>query len=430
MRILFLGINYAPEEIGTALYSTGLCEDLASLGHSVRAIVGQPYYPQWRIFPGYEGLWKRTVENGVDITRCPLYVPAAPSGIKRLIHHGSFALSAFLPIFRAAADFEPDLVLTVAPSLVSAPLASAAARFARARSWLHIQDFEVETAFATGLLDETGPLARLARAFEHRVVRGFEQISSISPEMCRKLETFGIPATRIREFRNWAEVDRIRPLSHVSPYREEWRITAPHVALYSGNIANKQGIEIVIGAARRLAHRRDLVFVICGQGLNKANLEREAAGLGNILFRDLQPAERLGELLGLATVHLLPQKADAADLVLPSKLTNMLASGRPVVATAAPGTGLAREIGACGLLTSPGSEAQFAAAIERLLDDPTSRASMGDAARQRAVEVWRRERIIAQVERNMRELCASGELPAMASNARASAQDQRSAQSL
>ena len=96
-----------------------------------------------------------------------------------------------------------------------------------------------------------------------------------------------------------------------------------HVALYSGNIANKQGLETVIEAARQLAHRDDIVFVIAGEGPNRVALQKLAAGLGNVQFRDLQPAERMADFLSLASVHLLPQIVGAADLVLPSKLTNM-----------------------------------------------------------------------------------------------------------
>ncbi|HET8612497.1 MAG TPA: glycosyltransferase, partial [Sphingomonas sp.] len=106
--------------------------------------------------------------------------------------------------------------------------------------------------------------------------------------------------------------------------------------------------------------------------------------------------ERLGELLGLADVHLLPQIVGAADLVLPSKLTNMLASGRPVVATAAPGTGLADEVEGCGIVTPPGDAAAFAAAIERLIDDPGERARLGRAARTRAEERWSRAGVLGR----------------------------------
>ncbi|HZF46892.1 MAG TPA: glycosyltransferase, partial [Sphingomonadaceae bacterium] len=174
----------------------------------------------------------------------------------------------------------------------------------------------------------------------------------------------------------------------------EWNITTPHVALYSGNIANKQGIELVIEAARLLQSRDDLTFVICGEGPNRARLEAEAAALPNMRLHDLQPRERLGELLGMATVHLLPQLAGAADLVLPSKLTNMLASGRPVVATADPGTGLADEVDGVGMVTPPGDAAAFAGAIASLVDDPESAARLGKAARERAEQRWSRKAIL------------------------------------
>jgi colanic acid biosynthesis glycosyl transferase WcaI len=57
-----------------------------------------------------------------------------------------------------------------------------------------------------------------------------------------------------------------------------------------------------------------------------------------VQFLPLQPLRRLSDLLALADIHLLPQRADAADLVMPSKLGGMLASARPVVTTAAAST--------------------------------------------------------------------------------------------
>ncbi len=388
MKLLVLGLNYAPEKVGIAVYTTGMAEALAEAGHEVRVIAGQPYYPAWRsIRPHRAWTFSRRRENGVAITRIPHYIPRNPTGARRLVHHFSFALASLVPALWQGLVFRPQLVIAVAPSLVAAPVARLAALACGARAWLHVQDFEVEAAFATGLIDGAGPLARLARRFE-RVMRTFHRVSAISPEMCRRLVEKGVDPARVVEFRNWADLDAVKPLATPSPYRAEWGIATPHVALYSGNIANKQGIGIVLAAARRLAHRKDLTFVVCGEGPNRGALEAEAAGLANIHFRDLQPAERLGELMGLATVHLLPQLAGAADLVLPSKLTNMLASGRPVVATAAAGTGLYREVEGCGLVVAPGDEIGFAEAIERLIDDPEAHKLMALAARARAEERW------------------------------------------
>ena len=96
-------------------------------------------------------------------------------------------------------------------------------------------------------------------------------------------------------------------------------------------------------------------------------------------FLDLQPVERLGDLLGLADIHLLPQRADAADLVMPSKLTGMLSSGRPVVAGARPETELGQVVAQCGIAVAPDDASAFAAAVAALAAQPDLRARTGPA---------------------------------------------------
>ena len=406
-RILILGLNYAPEIVGVGVYTAGLAEALAAEGHAVRVIAGQPYYPGWRVQAAYR--WRgftQRVENGVRVLRVPHYIPVQQSGGRRVAQHTSFALAALLPALLAGIAFRPDLVLTVAPSTIAAPVARFAALLAGAQSWLHVQDLEVETAFATKLLPSRGWVGRLALWFEVAVLRSFSRVSAISPEMCRRLVAKGVPRQRVVEFRNWTDTGSVRPLAGTSPYRAEWGIETAHVALYAGNIANKQGIDIVLEAARRLAKRQDLTFVICGEGPNRRPLEARAAGLANVRFFDLQPRERLNELMGLATIHLLPQIAGASDLVLPSKLTNMLASGRPVVATAPSRSGLAREVTGCGVVVEPGDADAFAAAIVGLMEDKAAWSAAATAARERAEERWSKEVVLG---RFMEEVARLGE---------------------
>ncbi|MFC7292949.1 WcaI family glycosyltransferase [Hirschia litorea] len=390
MKILILGLNYAPEKVGIAVYTTGMAEALVEKGHDVRVVAGRPYYPGWKIMDGHTGwTYKKSTENGVKVTRCPHYVPKNPSGLKRILHHFSFRIWSFFPMLKAALFWKPDIVLAVAPSLIAAPVATFVAKLCGAKTWLHVQDFEVEAAFATGLLKGESSIGRLARGFENKAIQNFDKVSSISPQMCAKLiKEKGVPEDAVYEFRNWADVDVIKPLDRPSKYREEWNITTEHVALYSGNIANKQGIKIIVQAAKQLAHRKDLTFVICGEGPNRKNLRQAAEGLDNIKFFDLQPKENLNELMNLATIHMLPQIKGAADLVLPSKLTNMLASGRPVVATTMGNTGLANEIFKCGIITEPENVAEFVVALEQLLNDKIQYADFAKSARLRAEETW------------------------------------------
>jgi colanic acid biosynthesis glycosyl transferase WcaI len=407
MNVLILGLNYAPEPVGIGPYTSGMAEWLAAQGHSVTVVCAKPYYPSWRVDPAFAGAGvRRSEERGVRVVRVPIYVPAEPNGRRRLMHHASFALRAQPIMFAEARRRKPDVVIGIAPSLISTLAARSTARLSSAKLWLHVQDFEVEAAFATGLLSEAGLGARTARGFETWSLDA-DRISTISPQMCAKLLERGIAPEKVIEFRNWANIDQVLPLAHPSLYRAEWKVERPHVALYSGNIANKQGIEIVLEAARLLQHRRDLLFVVCGNGPNRTRLTAAAADLDNVQFHDLQPAERLSDLLGLASVHLLPQIAGAADLVLPSKLTNMLASGRPVIATALGGTGLAQEVQGCGLVTTPGDAVAFGGAITSLLDGGDQRQKFGAAARRRAEERWAKAPILARFEGQLRECAAA-----------------------
>ncbi|MCC6925500.1 WcaI family glycosyltransferase [Novosphingobium sp.] len=399
-RVLIVGINYAPEPVGIGPYTQGLAEALVAAGAQVEAVVAKPYYPQWRTMAGYAGGgWRRAQEQGVDLVRCPIYVPAEPSGLKRIIHLASFALSALPFALRAALrrrGERPELVVVLAPALLSVVTAWLAARIAGARLWIHVQDFEVEAALATGLMSGGSWPARLARWLEARLLGLGDRVSTISPQMCAKLRDKGIAAERVFEMRNWSDARFAPDPAGAAAIRAEWGLGARKVALYSGNIARKQGIEILVEAARQLQEREDIAFVICGEGPNRAELERLAAGLGNVQLHDLQPAERMGAMLTMADLHLLPQIAGAADLVLPSKLTNMLASGRPVVATTEPGTGLYAEVDGCGTITPPGDAAALATAVAELADNPALRESVGRMASQRAAERWSKDAIIAR----------------------------------
>ena len=378
--VLILGLNYAPEAIGIGPYTAGLAERFAAAGHRVQVICGRPYYPQWRTHKGYRGWWNVKRENDVEVVRCPHYVPRRPSGLRRILHHASFALASLVPMLRAAIE-RPAVVIAVVPSLLAAPLAWFAARLSGAELWLHVQDFEVDAAVATGLVRRESPIAKFALATERSLLRRAELVTAISPQMCHRLAGKGVMQDRIAELRNWANhLDTIAAASG-EVLRGAWGLEGRFVALYSGNIANKQGLEIVVEAARILAGDARFAFVVCGEGPNRAQLEALAAGLANVSFHGLQPDERFAQMMRMADCHLLPQLGDAADLVLPSKLANMLASARPVIATAAPGTGIAREIEGCGLAVPPGDATALAQAVLTLADDAPLSARQPAASR-------------------------------------------------
>jgi colanic acid biosynthesis glycosyl transferase WcaI len=187
--------------------------------------------------------------------------------------------------------------------------------------------------------------------------------------MAERLAQKVVPSDRIAIVRNWVDLDHIKPLEGVSPYRKELGVGASdRVVLYSGNIGAKQGLNDVIAAASLLAARSDIKFLIAGEGPAKKELVERAAALPNVGFLPFQPYARLSDFLGVADIHILPQAADAADLVLPSKLGGMLASGRRIVVTAAPETELAEFLRGAAIIVPPANAAALAEAIVVAVD--------------------------------------------------------------
>ncbi len=381
MKILIYSANFAPEPTGIGKYSGEMAEWLAAHGHTVRVVCSLPYYPRWKLDPAYaKRAFRRDSWRRATVWRAPIWVPADPTGTKRVLHLLSFALCS-LPLMVRQIFWRPDLVVTVAPAFVCAPTGWLVARLAGAMAWLHLQDFEVDLAFNMGMLRNNLARAVVLR-LERFILRRFDQVSSISDRMVQLLQRKGVERRRTQYFPNWVDAARITPDLRGDGFREELAIRADSiVVLFSGSMGEKQGLMAIPAVAALLAARKDIVFVVSGDGVMKPSLRKAASSLPNVRFLPLQPIERLGELLCLGDVHLLPQNADATDLVLPSKLSGMLASGRPVITMSKSGTELHAVVSQCGLVVAPGDMPALAAAIVRLADDRATRVELGQRAR-------------------------------------------------
>ncbi|MDP2322879.1 MAG: glycosyltransferase, partial [Gammaproteobacteria bacterium] len=224
----------------------------------------------------------------------------------------------------------------------------------------------------------------------------------ISRSMLERLSDKGIPEDKLMLLPNWFHTEQIRPDTRLTEFRFEWGMDENQVvALYAGSIGEKQGMGVLLEAVAELEGEKMVKFVVCSEGPAFLRLKAKYGHLSNVIWRDLVPPERLNDLLVSADIHLLPQRADAADLVMPSKLTGMLASGRPVLATAVPGTQLADVVEGRGLVMPPGDVAALVAGIRRLAGDADMRLRFGRSARDYAVEHLDREKILGSFERKL-----------------------------
>ena len=404
MKILVYGINYAPELTGIGKYTAEMAETLTEKGHAVRVVCAPPYYPEWRIANGYPALRYSTQRyNGVVLWRAPLWVPSRPNGVRRIAHVASFALSS-LPVMLRHAIWRPDVIICIVPSLLNAPAAWLVARLTGAHAWIHIQDYEVDTAFSAGMF-EGSPLKRAVLAGERMLLERFDTVSTISRKMIEHAMHKGIHPRKLVHFPNWADTHSIYPLKRPSELRSAMYISpAATVVLYSGYMGAKQGLDVLADAAQRLVLRNNAVFVFCGNGPARAELLIRCAGLSNCRFLELQPTSRLNELLNLADIHVLPQLANAADLVMPSKLTGMFASGRPVIAMASLGAELHDVVASRGIVVPPGDSETLASTIDALATNAAERARLGQAGRKFAEAVLSRDAVLKELDARLRAL--------------------------
>jgi colanic acid biosynthesis glycosyl transferase WcaI len=410
MRILIYSLNFHPELTGIGKYSGELAEWLAKKNHEVRVITAPPYYPNWKIGDGYKSwVWRFERLSKVSIWRCPVWIPARPSGTKRILHLLSFAFSS-IPIALLQIFWRPNVVLVVEPPLFAAPLALFLAKICRSNSILHIQDYEIDAAFELGMLKGV-KLKNFVLHLESALMRNFDVVSTISNSMLSKAKSKKVDSKKLLIFPNWVDVtafDISISDEERLAYREHLGIPQDNIiALYSGNMGAKQGLESLAELAIMCNSNSNLdsvFFVFCGSGVGRDMLFERTRNLKNVKFLDLQPADLLPKFFNMIDIHLLPQRAGVADLVMPSKLTGMLASGRPVLASANAGTELANVLDGLGVVVEPGNLKALFDEFMKLCGDSGLRSRLGVAGRTYAQKNLDREKLLFEFEKYLLKL--------------------------
>ena len=348
MKILIYGINFSPELIGIGKYTGEMGVWLGQQGHEVRIITAPPYYPNWRVWKNFsKWFYNRKVNDGAVVWRCPLFVPPQPKTLLRILHLVSFAVTS-MPILIGQVFWRPNLVFLVAPTLFCAPGALLLAKLVAAKSILHIQDYETDALFGLNLTSDRPRvmlLKNLAFSIESLMLRNFDLVSTISDGMMQRARDKGVALKCLRYLPNWSELDRFYSAKPSVKLLDQLGVGSDKkIVLYSGNMGEKQGLENVILAAQQLQKIKNLVFLLVGDGGSKNRLMGMATDLrlSNLMFAPLQSYENLPALLASAHIHLVVQKRGAADAVLPSKLTNILAVGGNALITADASTTLGK----------------------------------------------------------------------------------------
>lgn len=408
MRVLLVAINYAPEPTGIAPYVAGLARGLAAAGHDVHVLTGVPHYPQWRNIADFRGLTRHEVIDGVPVTRVRHFIPRGGIGWRRALMEVTFGVRLI-----AARWGAPDVVLTVSPALLSCGMALLKARVLRRRPVTVLWSQDLYSRGLAEMGDGAPGVVRIGNFLEGGIYRGADHVIAIG-ESFRELITadFGVPVARTSVYQNWSHVPPAATGSNAL-LRQRLGWIGRRVALHAGNMGKKQGLEVVVAAARWAeAQGSELLFVLLGDGSERPALERAAAGCHNLQFIDPLPDEDFRGALAAADVLLLTERPGVAEMALPSKLTTYFQAGKPVVAAVGAHGSAARLVAAAGAgtIVPPDSAQGLIDGVLGMLGDPDAAHRCGDSARRYAEAHLQSAATVGALVTHLAELTRSAEV--------------------
>jgi colanic acid biosynthesis glycosyl transferase WcaI len=385
MKLVVICPHFAPDTAPTGVVMTRLVHELAERGHELHVVTALPWYRDHRIEPGWTGaLGRREHVPWGTVTR----VHPFPGGDRSHLARRALGFAGFSTLALAAAALtgarggrrvDGILAMSPPPTLGIAGWLVHLAR--RGPLVFNVQDVWPDAAERTGAIANRRIL-EAARWVERASYKASGAVTVLSEDLRRNIVAKLPPNDhgKVRVVPNFVDTDAIRPGERTTAYRRELGIGAEPVVMYAGNVGLSQSLDMLIDAALALP---DVTFVINGGGAALADLQRRATGLANVRFAPYQPADRLGDVLASADIHVVPLRAGLAAVSVPSKTYSILAAGRPIVAAIDAGTEVPRILAESGggVAVAPGDVSAFVEAIRALLRDSAGMARMGRAAR-------------------------------------------------
>lgn len=379
MRILFLSHYFAPEGNAPATRVHGLTRRWVRDGHDVTVVTCAPNVPSGVVYEGYRNRWRqREKTEGVDVVRVWTWMAPNAGTVRRILNYLSYMVTATLAGLRGP---RPDVVIATSPQFFCGWAGVFVSRLRRRPLVLEVRDLWPESIVAVGAMRDSR-IIRSLEWLERRLYAVADEVVTVGEGYRRGLEARGVPSQRITVVPNGVDLSIFRPDVDGAAVRREYGLGERFVCAYVGTIGMGCGLDVVLRAAQRLRElgREDIAFLLVGDGAVREDLERRAkeAQLHNVIFTGRQPKARMPEFLAASDVCLVHLIREALfETVLPSKIFEAAATGRPIVlGVAGDAADLVRSSEA-GLCIEPENEGEFVEALTKLAGDRSLARDLG-----------------------------------------------------
>lgn len=379
MRVLLITHWYKPVK-SPVKRMVRIAEHLAKK-NNVTVVTSLPSYPTGILPKEYRGkLWDISFENNVKIIRV-WDMPTANMGLlKRILNHVMFFIAASLAVF----VLEPfDLIIVSSPSFPSVLSGILAKVISSGKFIFDVRDLWPDSAFELGY-KVNRYLKKFLKKLELFYYRKADGIFTATDEIRRTIINHGINQNKVVTLVNTVDVNAFKPLK-VS--RDKYRLPQDEfIVIYVGSLTQVQNLSTAIVAAKILENEK-IRFLLVGEGEDKENLIKQTRSLGlkNINFIDSQPTERIVEYMNVSDIGLISLSTNKffSDNALPTKTSEYLGCGKPIVACAGKTLKELIEKNHVGLVAAPGDSKALAKAI---------------------LKIYKNKKILAQFSRNARNL--------------------------
>lgn len=386
MRILLPIIQFPPDVNPTGVLMAQLCEGLADYGHEVSVITAFPHYENFRVWDEFRGkLAQREVFRGMHVLRLYVYAPGKKSMVNRLMSYLTY--NALATAAGAFSRRRWDVILCPNGSFFSGISSWVMQQIKRAPFIYNVQDVYPDVPVRAGQLRNPYAISTLS-SVEKFMYRKAAHVTVITEAMADNLRAKGVSEKKMSVIPNFVDTDFIRPLPKDNPFSRRYGLQNKFVVTHAGSLGYVYDLETLLDAAQLLIDEPEIVFLIVGHGVAKESLQARARAmeLPNVRFMPFQPREDLPYLRAASDVQVALYKSGAANDSFPSKIYEIMASGRPLLASADAGSSVAQaaEQTQCGVCLKPGDPAGLAEAIRQFYRNRERRSAMGENGRRYA----------------------------------------------
>jgi hypothetical protein len=406
MRILFLTDNFPPETNAPATRTFEHARRWVRAGAKVTVVTTAPNFPAGTLFPGYRNrLFQREWIDGVETIRVWTYITANEGFARRTLDYMSFMVTGFLTSLFLP---RPDVIVSTSPQFFTACAAYVLSLFKRRPFVFELRDLWPDSILAVGAMKESASIRALKR-LEYFLYRKAARIVSVTNSFRKVLSKNGIPAEKIAVVRNGTDLKGFTPGPKPNDLVEKHGLNAKFVAAYIGTLGMAHGLGTILEAAERMRANRAVVFVLVGDGADRAALERQARerGLDNVIFAGAVGKDEVVKYWRLADAALvLLRDRPVFRHVLPSKIFEAMATERPIILGVLGESAELLEAAGAGIVIQPESTKALVQAIERLAADPEAAKEMGRKGRRLVEAEFDRDKLAAQMLEELRSVAA------------------------